>query len=72
MTVPDPAEKKGGTKYEPITVRNTVGSIISRYLEDKHYVKILESPTFRDLQEVLKTKMKTLKEKGVGVVRFRL
>ena len=58
-------KKKDGTEYEPVTVRNIVGSI-SRYLKDKHYANILEHPSFRDLQEVLKTKMKTLKEKGIG------
>ena len=35
-------------------------------LEDKHYPKIHQHPRFRGLREVLKTKMKTLKEKGMG------
>ena len=35
-------------------------------MTDKHYAKILQYPSFRGLQEVPKTKMKTLKEKGMG------
>ena len=58
-------KKEDGTEYEPVTIRNIVGSIC-RYLKDKHYANILEHPNFRDLQEAMKTKMKDLKEKGMG------
>ena len=58
-------KRKDGTEYEPVTVRNIVGSI-ARHLKEKRYVNILEHNAFKDLQDVLKRKMKELKEKGMG------
>ena len=58
-------KKKDGTDYEPVTIRNIVGSI-ARYLNERRYENIMESPNFRDMREVLKRKMKESKETGHG------
>ena len=61
-------KRKDGTEYEPVTVRNLVGSIArGSYLNEKKYdVDIVEHHDFRDLREVLKRKLKELKELGLG------
>ena len=59
-------KKKDGTEYEPVTVRSIVGCI-ARYLNEKKYgANIMEHPDFRDMREVLKRKLKELKELGLG------
>ena len=59
-------KKQDGSQYEPVTVRSIVGSI-ARYLNDKRYdVNIMEHHDFRDMREVLKRKLKELKELGLG------
>ena len=59
-------KRKDGTEYGPVTVRNRSGKHRTRYLNEKKCDVDMEHQDFRDLREVLKRKLKELKELGLG------
>ena len=59
-------KRRDGSDYEPVAVRNMVGSIARYLLEKKYDANIMEHQDFRDMREVLKRKLKELKELGLG------
>ena len=58
--------KQDGTEYEPESLRSHLGSF-SRHLKEKNYAEnIMESDKFKHTRDVLASKMKDLKKKGLG------